>query len=155
MAFSRRGFLLRQRVISCTTSSTFHTYGFVCYPIDGKPAISSFKELCVSLQHCCCCSTLQIYGKFFNFPNFCDFFDQKQTLNFHSLRLTTFAFCFLCKYTKKILKVKCFSHPLKRICRQQRTFLSVVFFWGFGHIDTSPIPKYHYERIVFFIDQAR
>ena len=92
---------------------------------------------------------------FSTFQIFAIFFDQKQTLNFHSLRLTTFAFCFLCKYTKKILKVKCFCYPLKRICRQQRTFLSVVFFWGFGHIDTSPIPKYHYERIVFFIDQAR
>ena len=54
---------------------------------------------------------------FSTFQIFAIFFDQKQTLNFHSLRLTTFAFCFLCKYTKKILKVKCFYCPLKRICR--------------------------------------
>lgn len=51
---------------------------------------------------------------FSTFQIFAIFFDQKQTLNFHSLHLTTFAFCFLCKYTKMNLKVKCFLLSIKK-----------------------------------------
>ena len=54
---------------------------------------------------------------FSTFQIFAIFFWSKQTPNSHSWRLTTFAFCFLCKYTKKNLKVKYSCYQLKRICR--------------------------------------
>jgi hypothetical protein len=50
MAFAWRGFLLRRVGNLVNTETTLLAYEFASYPIDGKPAISFFKELLLTLS---------------------------------------------------------------------------------------------------------